>query len=125
MTKVLWVADHLVTLIGLSGALVGHPGARDTRPQAVESLLPAAATVGDPVLGRSQGGGLDPAGPDSALLCRSHDPARFEDLQMLQPAGSDMASGRASSLTEAGPRLSRSTMDRRVGSARAWKTWSS
>ena len=34
--------------------------------------------------------------------------------------GSDMGSGRASSLTDAVPRLSRSTMARRAGSARAW-----
>src|ERR687887_2628482 len=36
--------------------------------------------------------------------------------------GSDIGSGRASSLTEAGPRLNRSTMTRRLGSASAWKT---
>jgi hypothetical protein len=40
-------------------------------------------------------------------------------------AGSDMASGFARSLTEAGPRASRSTIARRVGSARAWKARSS
>lgn len=34
-------------------------------------------------------------------------------------AESDIASGSASSLTEAGPRLNRSTKDRRVGSASA------
>jgi hypothetical protein len=34
--------------------------------------------------------------------------------------GSDIASGCASSLTDAGPRLNRSTMIRRVGSASAW-----
>jgi hypothetical protein len=33
-----------------------------------------------------------------------------------------MASGSASSLTDAGPRISRSTMSRRVESASAWKT---
>src|SRR5918999_175299 len=37
-------------------------------------------------------------------------------------AGSDIGSGRASSLTEAGPRLNRSTMTRRLGSASAWNT---
>src|SRR5882672_10203524 len=37
-------------------------------------------------------------------------------------AGSDIASGLASSLTEAGPRVSRSTMTRRDGSASAWNT---
>src|SRR5215208_2935920 len=37
-------------------------------------------------------------------------------------AGSDIGRGRASSLTEAGPRLKRSTMTRRLGSASAWKT---
>jgi len=40
-------------------------------------------------------------------------------------AGSDMAKGRASSLTEAGLRISRSTIFRRVGSASDWNTWSS
>ena len=40
-------------------------------------------------------------------------------------AESDMSSGLASSLTDAGPRHSRSTMIRRVGSASAWKTRSS
>jgi hypothetical protein len=34
-------------------------------------------------------------------------------------AGSDMSSGSASSLTEAGPRTSRSIISRRVASARA------
>ena len=37
-------------------------------------------------------------------------------------AGSDIGRGRASSLTEAVPRLSRSTMTRRFGSASAWRT---
>ena len=37
-------------------------------------------------------------------------------------AASDMSSGCASSLTDAGPRVSRSTIRRRLGSARAWKT---
>jgi hypothetical protein len=40
-------------------------------------------------------------------------------------AGSDIGSGRANSLTDAGPRLSRSTIARRVGSARALNTLSS
>ena len=40
-------------------------------------------------------------------------------------AGSDMASGSASSLTEAGPRLSRTTIERRLGSASAWNALSS
>ena len=40
-------------------------------------------------------------------------------------AGSDIASGAASSLTDAGPRLSRATMERRLGSASAWKARSS
>ena len=40
-------------------------------------------------------------------------------------AGSDMASGHASSLTDAGPRDSRSIMARRVGSASAWNIASS
>jgi hypothetical protein len=37
-------------------------------------------------------------------------------------AARDMASGLPSSLTDAGPRLSRSTMRRRPGSASAWNT---
>jgi dihydrofolate reductase len=40
-------------------------------------------------------------------------------------AGSDIVSGRASSLTEAGPRLNRSTIRRRLGSASAWNIRSS
>ena len=39
--------------------------------------------------------------------------------------GREVASGRDSSLTDAGPRTRRSTMPRRVGSASAWNTWSS
>ena len=35
-------------------------------------------------------------------------------------AGSDISSGRLSSLTDAGPCVSRSTIARRVGSASAW-----
>lgn len=40
-------------------------------------------------------------------------------------AARDISSGPASSLTEAGPRLSRSIMLRRLGSASAWNTRSS
>ena len=39
-------------------------------------------------------------------------------------AGSDMASGRASSLTDTGPSSRRSTIARRLASERAWKTTS-
>lgn len=40
-------------------------------------------------------------------------------------AGNDIASGLANSLTEAGPRASRSTMSRLVESPSAWNTRSS
>lgn len=40
-------------------------------------------------------------------------------------AGSDISSGLASSLTDTGPRIRRSTIARRVPSASAWNTRSS
>lgn len=52
-------------------------------------------------------------------------PAASSTCRCCSTAGSEMVSGRDSSLTEAGPRTSRSTMPRRVGSASAWNTWSS
>jgi hypothetical protein len=39
-------------------------------------------------------------------------------------AGNDMVRGRANSFTEAGLRINRSTMLRRLGSTSAWNTWS-
>ena len=73
-----------------------------------------------PPLGRLQGGGFDPAGTHAPDLLRQDEAARLEDVEVLQTAGSDIASGAASVLTEAGPWVRRSTIIRRVGSARAW-----
>jgi hypothetical protein len=43
----------------------------------------------------------------------------------LETAGSEVLNGAAREVTVASPRVSRASMARRVGSARAWKTRSS
>ncbi len=84
--------------------------------------------LGNPGLGRA------PAIQDSAerstaglmlqvrvrpVFCDRTRPLASSTWTCCRTAASDIASGRASSLTEAGPVLSRSTMTRRPGSASA------
>src|SRR5207245_2370670 len=52
---------------------------------------------------------------------RTSSPASSSTERCLEIAGSDISNGSASSPTEASPRVSRSTIARRVGSARAPK----
>ncbi len=58
-------------------------------------------------------------------FCETTRPEVSSTARCCITAGSDMSSGRLSSLTEAGPCASRWTIARRVGSARAWNAWSS
>jgi len=52
---------------------------------------------------------------------RNSEPARIA-VAIVDEDGSAISNGWASSLTGAGPRVSRSSTARRVGSVRAWKT---
>jgi hypothetical protein len=58
-------------------------------------------------------------------FCETTSPEDSSTARCCITAGSDMASGRLSSLTDAGLAASRSTIARRVGSARAWNARSS
>ena len=59
-------------------------------------------------------------------LVEVDDPGGLEHAEVLDDAsGSAMSNGRASSLTDAGPRASRSTIARRLPSPSAWNIRSS
>ncbi len=59
------------------------------------------------------------------VFCDRTSPLASSTCTCCTTAASDMLSGLASSLTDAGPRLSRSTMRRLLGSDSAWNTRSS
>ena len=66
------------------------------------------------------------AGAHPSDLLGAHEPARFEHVQVLEHRrAATSPAAAASSLTEAGPRLSRSTMSRRLGSREGLEAWSS
>ena len=67
-----------------------------------------------------------PPGNEQSSIGRAAGEALVAALDFVIPAAHaqadiDISSGAASSLTEAGPRVSRSTIQRRPGSDRAWK----
>jgi hypothetical protein len=55
--------------------------------KAVEPALPDRALLGDPALGGGERRRLDPAGAHPPLLLAAHQPARFEQLEVLQHGG--------------------------------------
>src|SRR5216683_521070 len=82
----------------------------------VEVSLPLCTSLVDPLFGQAQCLGLDPTGADAADFHRAHEPRAFSTARCCMTAGSDIANGRASLLTELGPRVNSARIARRVES---------
>jgi hypothetical protein len=90
--------------------------------QPIEAMLPVRSPLCDPILGSQQPGGLNAALRSRPFFSERTSPLVSRTSRCCTTAGSEIASGFASSVTDAGPRLSRSIIDLRTGTARAWKS---
>ena len=109
MTKVAWVWLRSVEWFDLVHSLVRQQAAQKIA-EAVQAAFGAQPLTADPVRGGLQGPGTSWQG--QAVLRRGDYACLLEDAQVLDDRGRAISKGLASSLTDAGPRDSRSTMAR-------------
>ena len=98
---------------------------REEGAEPVEPALPGRPALAYPSLGAPECLRLDLQVRTRPTFSEVTSPLASSTCRCWTTAESDILSGSASSLTEAGPRQSRSTITRRPGSARAWNIRSS